>query len=158
MRRLDLQRLLSIPCRSVSFCVFHCCRHNVRHWIYPTEVPERAYQLTMIQTALLHNTLVRSCCSIVAALCLSAQNETSFHAQAAYCHVTLKSAHLTHCVPTDLTQCGCTCVGGAAHWAGQDAHCGRRHVQLLPLVPQGTAARLLQTPLPIETIGTQNIV
>lgn len=33
-------------------------RHNARHWIYPTEVPERAYQLAMIKTALLHNTLV----------------------------------------------------------------------------------------------------
>ena len=41
----------------MRFCVgVH--RHNARHWIYPTEVPERAYQLAMIKTALLHNTLV----------------------------------------------------------------------------------------------------
>ncbi len=33
-------------------------RHNARHWIYPSDVPEREYQLAMIKSSLLHNTLV----------------------------------------------------------------------------------------------------
>ena len=35
-----------------------CNRHSAKHWIYPAGVPERAYQLAMMKTALLHNTLV----------------------------------------------------------------------------------------------------
>ncbi len=35
-----------------------CRRVNARHWIYPKGVPERGYQLHMIQAALLANTLV----------------------------------------------------------------------------------------------------
>lgn len=42
----------------LTCCLLLPCRHNVRHWIYPSDVPERAYQLAMIKTALLHNTLV----------------------------------------------------------------------------------------------------
>ena len=34
------------------------CRHNAERWIYPIDVPERAYQIEIIQTALLQNTLV----------------------------------------------------------------------------------------------------
>ena len=34
------------------------CRFNARTWVYPAGVPERAYQLDIIRTALLCNTLV----------------------------------------------------------------------------------------------------
>ena len=33
-------------------------RRNAKHWVYPEGVPERAYQMEIIQTALLQNTLV----------------------------------------------------------------------------------------------------
>lgn len=36
-----------------GFCMF-----TGRHWVYPTNYPERKYQLDMVQTALFHNTLV----------------------------------------------------------------------------------------------------
>ena len=35
-----------------------CCRANARHWVYPATVPEREYQVDIIKTALLQNTLV----------------------------------------------------------------------------------------------------
>lgn len=35
-----------------------CCRSNAKHWVYPATVNERAYQVDIIQTALLQNTLV----------------------------------------------------------------------------------------------------
>ncbi len=34
------------------------CRVNARTWVYPLGTKERSYQLSIIQTALLHNTLV----------------------------------------------------------------------------------------------------
>lgn len=34
------------------------CRANAKHWVYPATVPERAYQVDIIKTALLQNTLV----------------------------------------------------------------------------------------------------
>lgn len=34
------------------------CRRAALTWVYPKEVPERQYQVEIIQTALLHNTLV----------------------------------------------------------------------------------------------------
>ena len=34
------------------------CRNAAKAWVYPSGVPERAYQIEIIQTALLHNTLV----------------------------------------------------------------------------------------------------
>lgn len=36
-----------------GFCMF-----TGRHWVYPTNYPERKYQLDMVQAALFHNTLV----------------------------------------------------------------------------------------------------
>lgn len=35
-----------------------CYRSNAKHWVYPATVPERAYQVDIINTALLQNTLV----------------------------------------------------------------------------------------------------
>lgn len=35
-----------------------CCRANAKHWVYPATVPERSYQIDIINTALLQNTLV----------------------------------------------------------------------------------------------------
>lgn len=33
-------------------------RNAARAWVYPADVPKRTYQIEIIQTALLHNTLV----------------------------------------------------------------------------------------------------
>ena len=43
-----------------SACVNACCAHrvNAKTWIYPQGVPERTYQLDIIRTSLLCNTLV----------------------------------------------------------------------------------------------------
>ena len=35
-----------------------CYRGNAKHWVYPATVNERKYQVDIIQTALLQNTLV----------------------------------------------------------------------------------------------------
>ena len=36
----------------------YCCRASAKYWIYPATVNERAYQVDIIKTALLQNTLV----------------------------------------------------------------------------------------------------
>ena len=44
-----------IDCQRMNVVQF---RRNAKHWVYPEGVPERAYQIEIIQTALLQNTLV----------------------------------------------------------------------------------------------------
>ena len=41
-----------------AYCHAYSCRSNAKHWVYPATVNERAYQVDIIQTALLQNTLV----------------------------------------------------------------------------------------------------
>ena len=44
----------TIPMKSL----LGCCRGNALHWVYPAQVPKRSYQIDIIKSALLRNTLV----------------------------------------------------------------------------------------------------
>ena len=48
----------AIICITSLFPTNAGCRFNAQTWVYPLGVPERAYQLDIIRTALYHNTLV----------------------------------------------------------------------------------------------------